>query len=66
MRSSHETLRLSTGEEVAADVVICGTGWRQRVAFLDDDLRREILPDGRFRLYRHILPPCPLRGLAHA
>lgn len=55
--AGQDTVRLDTGEEIAADIVICGTGWRQSVSFLDNGLQREIRPDGRFRLYRHILPP---------
>lgn len=52
-----ETLRLDTGEEIASDMVICGTGWRRDVKFLEPELQREVCPAGRFRLYRHILPP---------
>jgi dimethylaniline monooxygenase (N-oxide forming) len=52
-----DELRLDTGEMLEADVVICATGWRQSVDFLDPELRRQVRPDGRFRLYRHILPP---------
>lgn len=50
-------VRLDSGEELEADLVVCGTGWRRTVAFLDRDLHREIRPGGLFRLYRHILPP---------
>ncbi len=57
----HETLRLDSGEELAADLVICGTGWRQQTGFLHRDLEQQVLPDGRFRLYRHILPPAEPR-----
>ena len=55
--SGNDILKLSTGEEIGADVVIFATGWRQDVSFLDDDLRRLIRRDGWFQLYRHILPP---------
>ncbi len=51
------TLTLDTGEQIEADVVICATGWRQGVHFLDPELHRRILKDGQFHLYRHILPP---------
>ncbi len=48
---------LKSGEKIAADIVICGTGWRQEVPFLDPALQDRLL-DGRgnFRLYRCILP----------
>jgi dimethylaniline monooxygenase (N-oxide forming) len=37
--------------------VICGTGWRQEVPFLDPALQARIMDDrGNFRLYRCILP----------
>jgi dimethylaniline monooxygenase (N-oxide forming) len=51
------TILLDTGDRVEADVVISATGWQQRLDFLDSELRREVLKDGRFHLYRHILPP---------
>ena len=48
---------LKTGEKIPADIVICGTGWRQEVPFLDADLQARIMDDrGNFRLYRCILP----------
>jgi dimethylaniline monooxygenase (N-oxide forming) len=55
--SGRSKLKLSTGEEIDADVVIFATGWNQDVSFLDEDLRRMIRRDGWFQLYRHILPP---------
>jgi dimethylaniline monooxygenase (N-oxide forming) len=51
------TILLDTGERVDADVVVFATGWRQRIDFLDSDLRDEVLQGGKFHLYRHILPP---------
>jgi dimethylaniline monooxygenase (N-oxide forming) len=51
------TILLDAGERVEAEVVIFATGWRQGVDFLDPELRDEVLKDGRFCLYRHILPP---------
>ncbi|MFN6979127.1 MAG: hypothetical protein ACK4OP_13445, partial [Gemmobacter sp.] len=49
---------LSNGACVPADIVICGTGWRQEVPFLDAETQARIMDDrGNFRLYRHILPP---------
>ena len=51
------TARLSTGETVPADVVICGTGFTQQLPFFDDGLQAQ-LTDSRanFELYRHIQP----------
>jgi dimethylaniline monooxygenase (N-oxide forming) len=50
--------RLTTGETVPADIVICGTGWKQEVPFLDESLQARIFDDkGNFRLFHCILPP---------
>ena len=49
--------RLSTGEVVPADIIVCGTGWHQRCAFLDPEVLRKVTDEqGNFRLYRSILP----------
>lgn len=49
--------QLSDGNAVPADVVICGTGFRQEVPFLPDSVTDRLLDeDGNFALYRHILP----------
>lgn len=49
--------RLSTGETIPADVVICGTGWHQKCAFLDPATLAKVTDDdGNFRLYRSALP----------
>jgi dimethylaniline monooxygenase (N-oxide forming) len=50
-------LELDTGEQLKADVVIFATGWQQEVPFLEPGLAREVLRDGRFHLFRNILPP---------
>lgn len=55
--SGEDRLELDTGEEIEADVIIFATGWQQGVPFLDPALRRETLRDGRFHLFRNILPP---------
>lgn len=55
--SGANTLRLGTGEELEADVVVFATGWQQDVSLLESDLRAEVRRDGRFHLYRHILTP---------
>ena len=48
---------LSDGTTVGADLVVCGTGFHQRVPFLDDDLQARLKDDrGNFQLYRQILP----------
>ena len=53
-----ETVRLSTGETVPADVLICATGWVQSIDFLGPSLRDPVCDDdGFFTLYRHIVPP---------
>jgi hypothetical protein len=48
---------LSTGQPLQADIVLCATGFRQRVPFLDHAVQDRLV-DGRgnFRLYRQILP----------
>lgn len=51
------SLTLDTGEQVEADVVIFATGWRQGVHFLEPELHGRVFKEGRFHLYRHILPP---------
>jgi dimethylaniline monooxygenase (N-oxide forming) len=56
-----DTIRLDTEAEVAADVVILATGWRQDLDFLDPELRGMVRPGRHFRLYRHILPPAEPR-----
>ncbi|MCC7319884.1 MAG: NAD(P)/FAD-dependent oxidoreductase [Rubellimicrobium sp.] len=48
---------LKSGETIPADIIVCGTGWRQEVPFLEPELQQRFLDDrGNFRLYRHILP----------
>ena len=48
---------LDDGTTVRADLVVCGTGFHQRVPFLDDDLQSRLLDDrGNFQLYRQVLP----------
>jgi len=48
---------LASGDQIAADVVIFATGWRQPLSFLAAELQAAVVADGRFQLYRHILPP---------
>lgn len=48
---------LSDGQRVQADVVLCATGFQQRVPFLTPYVQRMLTDeDGNFRLYRHIVP----------
>ena len=48
---------LADGARVAADVVVCGTGFRQEVPFLDDDVLARLRDaGGSFRLHRHVQP----------
>ena len=48
---------LSDGQVLPADMVLCGTGWHQRVPFLDEDVMARVTDDdGNFRLYRSVLP----------
>lgn len=48
---------LSNGETVPADIVLCGTGWHQRVPFLGPAVMARVTDArGNFRLYRSILP----------
>ena len=51
------SVTLSTGETLPADLVICGTGFHQRVGFLDEDVISRVTDDrGNFMLYRQLLP----------
>ncbi|WNV77053.1 NAD(P)/FAD-dependent oxidoreductase [Geodermatophilus sp. DSM 44513] len=50
-------VELSDGTLLPADLVVCGTGFRQVVPFLDEDLQRRITDErGNFVLYRQIKP----------
>ncbi|MBU6242622.1 MAG: monooxygenase, partial [Acidobacteria bacterium] len=50
-------VKLANGKELSADYVICGTGFHQRIPFMDDKLVSQITDDrGNFRLYRQMLP----------
>ena len=55
---------LSTGDKIPADLIICGTGWKQRVPFFNNSLTQKICDeDGNFRLYRSMIP-VNVNGLA--
>lgn len=49
--------RLSDGHLVPADVVVCATGFQQRVPFLTPYIQRQLTDErGNFRLHRQIMP----------
>ncbi len=51
------TVHLSDGRTIPADLVVCGTGFQQRVPFLDDDVVRRVTDaQGNFQLHRSVLP----------
>ena len=51
-------VELDTGEWLEADVVVCGTGFRQGAPFLDEGVRRTVQDEaGVFHLYRNIVHP---------
>lgn len=56
-RFTEAGLELDDGEKIAADIVVFATGWRQELPFLSAQLRDAVLSNGRFKLYRFILPP---------
>lgn len=64
VRKNDEIVELKNGQAVykngdvmPADVVICGTGWQQKVPFFNDKMTSRITDsDGNFRLYRSIIP----------
>jgi len=48
---------LSDGKIVPADLVVCGTGWHQRVPFFSAELGAQMTDQsGNFRLYKTMLP----------
>jgi cation diffusion facilitator CzcD-associated flavoprotein CzcO len=58
VRLSAGQAELSDGTVLPTDLIVCATGFRQGVPFLDDDVQRELFDErGNFRLYRQIRPP---------
>jgi dimethylaniline monooxygenase (N-oxide forming) len=52
------SVRLTGGQQLAADVAILATGWKQGVPFLSPADRQKLIePDGQYRLYRNIANP---------
>jgi cation diffusion facilitator CzcD-associated flavoprotein CzcO len=57
VRDGRSWCRLASGAELPADLVICGTGFQQRVPFLSEAMQGELFDaGGNFQLYRQILP----------
>ncbi len=50
-------VELDDGTQIEADLVIMGTGWQRDMSFLSDELRSQVIRNGRFHLHRRILPP---------
>lgn len=51
------TVHLADGRSLPCDVLVCGTGYRQRVPFLDPRIEQSFKDDqGNFILYEHVLP----------
>lgn len=50
--------QLSTGEDIKADIIICGTGFHQRASFLPRIVQEKLTDSNEnwIGLYRHILP----------
>ncbi|WP_022980700.1 NAD(P)/FAD-dependent oxidoreductase [Ideonella sp. B508-1] len=48
---------LSNGQRLRADVIVCGTGWHQRVPFLPAEVMQRVTDEqGNFMLYRSMVP----------
>jgi dimethylaniline monooxygenase (N-oxide forming) len=57
VRDNHRFAELASGEIVPADLIVCGTGWNQRVPFFSSQLMSKITDvQGNFRLYRSMVP----------
>ena len=50
-------IELDDGTQIEADLVIMGTGWQRDMSFLSEELRAQVYKNGRFNLFRRILPP---------
>ncbi|MFI6998332.1 flavin-containing monooxygenase [Nocardia sp. NPDC050175] len=50
-------VQLANGHQIPADIVVCATGFQQRVPFLTPYVQRRLTDEhGNFRLHRQILP----------
>jgi dimethylaniline monooxygenase (N-oxide forming) len=55
--SATGSAELSTGAVIPADLVVCATGFQQRVPFLDAGTQHRLIDErGNLQLYRQILP----------
>jgi cation diffusion facilitator CzcD-associated flavoprotein CzcO len=59
----NDGVRLTNGELLPADLVLCATGWRHDYSFLAPDLLVQIYDADGMHLYRHMLHPA-LPGFA--
>lgn len=51
-------VELANGQQLHADIVIFGTGFRQELPFLEEEYRRQVIDeDGNFNLYRYLIHP---------
>ncbi|WYM01045.1 MAG: flavin-containing monooxygenase [Gloeotrichia echinulata DVL01] len=51
-------LELTNGQQILADVVIFGTGFRQQIPFLSEKYQRMLInEEGNFQLYRYLIHP---------
>jgi cation diffusion facilitator CzcD-associated flavoprotein CzcO len=56
-RFEDKKIVLANGENITADVVVCGTGFRQELPFLEEKYRNMIVAAKGYRLYRNIIHP---------
>jgi cation diffusion facilitator CzcD-associated flavoprotein CzcO len=56
-RMEGKTIFLSTGETIKADILVCGTGFRQQIPFLEDRFQRIIMKSEGYQLFRNIIHP---------
>lgn len=57
-RFTTDGIELASGEFIAADMVILGTGFKAGISFLESKYRQKIIDnEGHFHLYRNILHP---------
>ncbi len=48
---------LMNGKKIPADILVCGTGWKQEVPFMEEGVMKKVInKNGDFRLYKNQLP----------
>ncbi|RYY54934.1 MAG: FAD-dependent oxidoreductase [Chitinophagaceae bacterium] len=57
LRMEGKNILLSNGDTVTADVLVCGTGFRQELPFLDVHLQQLVKSSNGYQLYRNIVHP---------